>query len=80
MLVFTLVAILLHGMKTSDTIIVRQVSVISCGLTWALDCSNDTRNGEETSSMTQQHLAEKQIDLRKNLLVWGWEIGHIRKA
>lgn len=33
MLVFTLVAILLHGMKTSDTIIVRQVSVISCGLT-----------------------------------------------
>lgn len=33
MLVFTLVAILLHGMKTSDTIIVRQVSVISDGLT-----------------------------------------------
>lgn len=33
MLVFTLVAILLHGMKTSDTIIVRQVSVISGGLT-----------------------------------------------
>lgn len=33
MLVFTLVAILLHGMKTSDTIIVRRVSVISGGLT-----------------------------------------------
>lgn len=33
MLVFTLVAILLHGMKTSDTIIVRQVLVISGGLT-----------------------------------------------
>lgn len=33
MLVFTLVAILLHGMKTSDTIIVRRVSVISWGLT-----------------------------------------------
>lgn len=33
MLVFTLVAILLHGMKTSDTIIVRQVSVISGGFT-----------------------------------------------
>lgn len=61
MLVFTLVAILLHGMKTSDTIIVRRVSVINMQFDRVWDCCNDTGKGEETSSVTRQHLAEKQI-------------------
>lgn len=33
MLVFTLVAILLHGMKTSDTIIVSPTQTLGVGLT-----------------------------------------------
>lgn len=61
MLVFTLVAILLHGMKTSDTIIVRQVSVINLRFDRVWDSHNDTAEGEETSSISQKHPDKKQI-------------------
>jgi len=50
------------------------------GFDWALDCCNDTRKGEETSSVTEEHLAEKQTDVRKNLLFWGWEEACIRRS
>lgn len=58
MLVFTLVAILLHGMKTSDTIIVRRVLMISWGFT-RFGNDKTTLKMERKPPITEQHLPEK---------------------